>query len=92
MATVAQCKRALDLHEDELSKNKHVIGLGIVPLDEGRSRGSAVAVYLEKPFRGKKCPVPETLKIPYKKREIEVPTRVIVQGPVSLEAESFELE
>ncbi len=92
MATLAQCKRALDLHEDELSKNKNVVGLGIVPLDEEDSGECAVAVYIEKPFRGRTRQIPDSLTIPFKKSEIEVPTRLIVQGPVSLEHESFQKE
>ena len=80
MATLAQCKKAIDTHEEELSRHKNVVGLGIVPLDDG-APGYAVAVYVEKQFRGKSRSVPEVLKIPSRKGEVEVPVRVIVQGP-----------
>ena len=91
MATLAQCKKAIDTHEEELSHHKNVVGLGVVPLEDG-ARGYAVAVYVEKPFRRKSRSVPEVLKIPSRKGDVDVPVQTIVQGPVSLERETFQKE
>ena len=94
MATQQQCKRALDLLEGELSKRKHVVGLGIVDAQEGaargrRAKGSAVAVYVKKKLPlDRLAPedvVPPILRIPGRKGTIQVPTRVIEQGEVRLE-------
>ena len=52
MATQRQAELALDLHEDDLSRRKNVVGLGIVPVDDDKPQGKlAVAVYVKK-----KCP------------------------------------
>ena len=91
MATEAQCVLALDEHEEALSRRKNVVGLGVVPLDEGKGDkgGMAVAVYVVKklPASGlaEKDVVPETLTVRKGKRVVEVPTRVIEQGKVVLE-------
>jgi hypothetical protein len=34
MATQSQCERALDLFEEELTRRKNVVGLGIVPAQD----------------------------------------------------------
>ncbi len=92
MATKAQCERALDLFEDELSNRKHVVGLGIVPMNEKKPSGGkdlAVAVYVKKklpPERLKsKDLVPETLALPGRRGVVHIPTKVIEQGEVRLE-------
>ena len=93
MATQAQCERALGLFEEELSRRKNVVGLGIVPADdEPRSgrRGLAVGVYVKKKLPAnrlsEKDRVPETLSVPGRSGPVHVPTRVIEQGEVRLEA------
>ena len=95
MATQSQCKRALNLFEEELSRRKNVVGLGIVPVAEdvesasGRRR-LAVAVYVKKKVKAnqlsEKDLVPRTLHLPGRKKPVLVPTRVIEQGKVRLEA------
>lgn len=92
MATEAQCKRALDLFEDELSRRKNVVGLGVVPADDESppSRGGmAVAVYVARKLPPNRLLeselVPEVLRIPSRKGMVDVPTRVIEQGAVHLE-------
>jgi hypothetical protein len=89
MATQSQVERALDLFEEELSKCKNVVGLGIVPVeDEPRAsrRGLAVAVYVKKKVPASRLSekdlVPETLSVPGRKGPVQVPTRVIEQGEV----------
>ncbi|MGH7138722.1 MAG: hypothetical protein ACREHD_23495 [Pirellulales bacterium] len=92
MATEAQCRRALDLFEDQLSQRKNVVGLGIVPANDEspfRRGPMAVAVYVAKKLPSnrlsKKDVVPETLRVPTRKGIVEVPTRIIEQGEVRLE-------
>ncbi len=93
MATQSQCERALGLFEEALSRRKNVVGLVIVPADdEPRSgkRGLAVAVYVKKKLPAnrlsEKDRVPETLSVPGRNGPVQVPTRVIEQGEVRLEA------
>ena len=92
MATQSQCERALDLFEEDLSRRKNVVGLGIVSAGEGGSggrRGSAVAVYVKRKVPASRLSekdlVPETLTVPGPKGSVTVPTRVIEQGEVRLE-------
>jgi hypothetical protein len=93
MATQAQCERALDLFEDELSRRKNVVGLGIVPAEEESGAGGrdclAVAVYVKKKVPASRLSekdlVPETLAVPGRNGPVHVPTRVIEQGEVRLE-------
>jgi hypothetical protein len=91
MATQAQCERALELFEDELSRRKNVVGLGIVPVEDGAAggRGMAVAVYVKKKVPAnnlsEKDRVPETLRVPGREGPAHVPTRIIEQGEVHLE-------
>ncbi len=90
MATRTQCRRALDLFEDQLSRRANVVGLGIVPADDSTERsGMAVAVYVKKIVpEGRLDPdevVPKVLEIPGRKEPVKVPTRVIEQGEVRLE-------
>jgi hypothetical protein len=91
MASRSQCRKALQLHETSLSGRKNVVGLGIVPLDEeANDKQLAVAVYVAKKVPLEKLKrdqiVPETLAVPGRDGVIEVPTKVIEQGPVELEA------
>lgn len=98
MATTRQCRRALDLHELELSRIDSVVGLGVVPVHEGPDGGNghdmAVAVYVSsKPSNtdtqaGNR--IPEKLEIPGRKRVVEVPTRVIETGEIVAESEAGE--
>jgi hypothetical protein len=93
MATLAQCQRALELFDSELSKRKNVVGLGIVPVDEDKSgtgrRECAVAVYVKKKLPEDGLPekdlVPASLTIPGRNGSVRIRTRVIEQGEVRLE-------
>jgi hypothetical protein len=95
MATQAQCEHALDLFEDELSRRKNVVGLGIVSDEEAQSKGCRVAVYVKKKEPAgklsKKDLVPETLTVPGHDGPIQIPTKVIEQGEVRLERVGKEL-
>ena len=99
MASEKQCSRALDQHEATLARNPLVQGLGIVA-EEGEpvdSEKLAVAVYVErKPAEEEIDPehqLPETLHVEHEGETVEVPLRIIEQGPVTLEGpESFDLE
>ncbi len=93
MATQSQCERALDLFEEDLSRRKNVVGLGIVSADSddlaaGR-QGLAVAVYVRKKMPAsrlsEKDRVPEILCVPGRNGSVQVPTRVIEQGEVRME-------
>lgn len=92
MATRDQCRRALDLFEDQLGRRANVVGLGIVPEDEsgGSKPGDmAVAVYVEKKVAPDRLApeevVPPVLEIPGRRGAVRVPTKVIEQGKVRLE-------
>ena len=93
MATSRQCKRALDLHELELSSLEAVVGLGVVPTLEkahiGGDKDMAIGVYISKK-RGKKenrleKKIPNKLLIPGRQGEVEVPIRVIEAGEIVAE-------
>jgi hypothetical protein len=90
MASRSQAQKALQLHEQSLSGCKNVVGLGIVPADEAGGKDLAVAVYVRKKQPLSKLKknqvVPETLAVPGKGKTVQVPTRVIEQGKVELEA------
>jgi hypothetical protein len=93
MATEAQCKRALDLFEEDLSARKNVVGLGIVPATDEAGKGGkpqmAVAVYVTKKVPENKLAakdlVPKTLQVRTARGEVTVPTRVIEEGEFKLE-------
>lgn len=72
-ASRADCRRALDAHEEELASLPGVVGLGIVRDPDG---GHAIAVYLRD--RAAPSAIPP--------RADDVPIRVIVQGDVAPEA------
>jgi hypothetical protein len=86
MANRATCLRALAEHEDELSQLPHVVGLGVVPLDDDKPRGDlAVGVYVAN--RVPDDVIPSKLEVKDRNGHgIEVPVRVIEQGPVELES------
>lgn len=91
MASRSQAQKALQLHEQSLSGCKNVVGLGIVPADEeSGSKDLAVAVYVTRKLPLSKLKknqvVPESLPVPGKGKTVQVPTRVIEQGKVELEA------
>ena len=92
MATKAQCERALEAFEEELTARRNVVGLGIVPTGsrKGGSQDLAVAIYVRKKIPkgqlARKDVIPENLEIQLRggKRK-KVPTRVVEQGEVELE-------
>ena len=88
MATRYQAQRALDLHEERLSKCGRIVGLGIVPAGsvpgKTRRREYAVAVYV-KGLQPEARDLPATLKVRMRSGEVEVPIREIEQGEVKLE-------
>ena len=90
MAKQVQCERALKQFEGMLSKLSNVVGLGIVPVDETEKKKGpqdlAVGVYVTKMASGGNGDVPESLTIPGKSGNIEVPVRIIEQGVVQKEA------
>ena len=94
MAKQAQAERALNRHEQMLSKLKNVVGLGIVPTEETEdqqgSQELAVAVYVTKKMPLGKLSsqdqVPKSLTISGKSGDITVPVRVIEQGLVQKES------
>jgi hypothetical protein len=92
MATQAQCQKALDLFEGQLSRLKNVVGLGIVEAEDDTPKSGkdlAVAVYVKKKLPEGKLPakdrVPPVLTLPVHGKVVEVPTRVIEEGEFSLE-------
>ncbi len=56
MPTKRQCKRALEVHEDELSGLDDVVGLGVIRLDAMKTgtENNAVAVYVRAESRAKR--------------------------------------
>ena len=98
MATSRQCKRALELHELELSSIDTVVGLGVMPEHDGR-RGAggqdmAIAIYVSKKPRksddkSEKL-IHKKLVIPGRQGSIEVPIRVIETGEIIAESETGE--
>jgi hypothetical protein len=91
MATVSQCERALDEFEEDLGRRRNVVGLGIVPSEEGKrsAKDWVVAVYVKQKVPANELSgndlIPKTLKLSGQKGGVEVPTRVIEQGTVQLE-------
>lgn len=96
MASEKHCVRALDQHEEKLSANPRVQGLGVVAR-EGEtldSENCAVAVYVEKKVPDEEIAeehrLPTTLLVELEGARHEVPVRVIEQGPVTLEGPGTE--
>lgn len=89
-----QVKRALNSHSEELGQHENVVGMGMVRLDEEAQKSSgseyAVAVYVrQKVLEEELSPeevIPQQLEIKVRGGVIQVPTKVIEQGEVSLEA------
>ena len=97
MATIRQCRRALELHEQELSCIESVVGLGVVPASKsggggGGKQDMAVAVYVTKIPRRKKIVsgkfIPQKLVVSGRHGAVEVPTRVIQTGKIVAESET----
>lgn len=94
MPTKRQCKRALELHEESLSKLKAVVGLGIVKVKDAAQRGkqvaeNAVAVYVKKLSSKESAALPKYVEINGRgKSKIKVPLQLIEQGEVSLEGDA----
>lgn len=88
MAKASQVDRALDLFADELTRKKHVVGVGKVPA-EGAAGEWRLAVYVEKKVSEGELAaadlVPKTLEVPGRGEKVQVETKVIEQGMVSLE-------
>jgi hypothetical protein len=91
MATREQCQRALDRYEQELAGRPNVVGLGISPhVDESGNQGEAVTVYVTRKVPLSELAeddrVPPHLEVAGRGGTIEVPTKVVEQGPVEKEA------
>lgn len=89
MATQRQAKRALEKFEEQLSGRANVVGLGVVPASDDGGKDMAVGVYVRKCVPSKSLAaadrVPDVLEIRGRDQTIEVPTRVIEIGDVTLE-------
>ena len=71
MASREQCKRALELHSQQLSCMENVVGLGVVPeRDDGPATHCALAVYVER-----KLPVSGLAPMDVVPKFVEVPGR-----------------
>lgn len=92
MAKSSEVVRALDLHSDELSRKKNVVGLGQVPAADGRRGDYELAVYVEKILPESALDaddvVPPCVEVPCRDGTVKVPIQVIEQGPVSFERET----
>jgi hypothetical protein len=89
MVTNKQAMAALDAYTDSLTQLQNVIGVGIIQLGTNRSSDQAIGVYVEKKVPIEELDqsdmVPEVLVIEVDDQSVEIPTRVIEQGPVSKE-------
>lgn len=88
MATRQQCREALEAHAEELQRLPHVVGLGIVPLEEGKKGGKhAVGVYVDRIVKARKAGarIPDVVRLEGKQGKVDIPVRVIEIGEVSLE-------
>jgi hypothetical protein len=91
VAKEKSCERALAEHEDQLGALPNVTGLGIVPVVEGESGSSnlAVAVYVTHKVPMEELDedevIPKRLSYDADGETRWVPVKVIEQGPVSLE-------
>lgn len=88
MAKASHVDRALDLFSDELTRKKNVVGVGKVPAEETAGEWR-LAVYVEKKVPEDELAtadlVPKTLEFTGSGQKVEVRTKVIEQGIVSLE-------
>ena len=91
MATRSDVVKALDQHEEELSRRRNVVGLGVVPAGDSQ-KDLAVGVHVVQKVPLDELPegevIPKTLPVKVRGKMLRVPTRVIEQGEVSLERES----
>jgi hypothetical protein len=90
----------LDQYSEELSAYKNVVGMGVVRLedenDDADAGSEAVAVYVstklpEKELQQKDI-IPRILEISGRDNKLQIPTKVIEQGEVSLESDSFGID
>jgi hypothetical protein len=94
MATRSECQRALALYEEDLSRRRNVVGLGIVPcsplIQLARHDELVVAVYVSRKVPAEQLNpedmLPRVLRVRDRGETIEVPVQVIQQGPISLDA------
>jgi hypothetical protein len=88
MAKASHVDRALDLFADVLTRKKNVVGVGKVPAEEAAGEWR-LAVYVKKKVPEDELAaadlVPKTLELPGSGQKVEVKTKVIEQGIVSLE-------
>jgi hypothetical protein len=93
MASRALCRQALTRYENDLSRKRNVVGLGIVPCRSGvrflREKEFAVAVYVSHKRSVQDLPdgdvIPNVLQVTHKGSAVDVPVRVIEHGPIILE-------
>ena len=90
MAKRSDVVKALDQHEQELSRRRNVVGLGVVPADDSQKE-LAVGVYVVQKVPLEELPegevIPKTLPVKVRGKTLRVPTRVIEQGKVTVERE-----
>jgi hypothetical protein len=88
MAKATHVDRALDLFADELTRKKNVVGVGKVPSESSVGDWN-LAVYVEKKVPEDELAaadlVPKTLEVPGRSQAVQVKTKVIEQGVVTLE-------
>ena len=91
MAKRSEVEKALDQHEDALTRRRNVVGLGVVPAEDS-AKDLAVGVYVVKKLPEKQLAeadmIPKTLSVKIRGKTLRVPTRVIEQGEVKLEREA----
>ena len=87
MAARSLCEIALEAHADRLSELPNVVGLGIAPLGDDRSKSDdlGIVVYVKKKVDKEKLERIQRVRIKRGNRIRNVYTRVIEQGAVSLE-------
>lgn len=94
MVTRRQARRAVGLHEDELSAYPNVVGLGILAEEEKGEKEYRVAVYVSRKVAPAKLApnerIPTTVEIPARRGTHKVKTRVVESGEV--ETEEFKAE
>ena len=88
MASEREARRALDLHERELSTLPNVVGLGVRP-DETGEGGYQVAVYVSRKLPAQDLApdevLPETLDVPSGDHAVAVPVTVVETGEFTFE-------
>jgi hypothetical protein len=88
MAKASHVDRALDLFADALTRKRNVVGVGKVPAEDAAGEWR-LAVYVEKKVPEDQLAaadlVPKTLEVSGRGESVQVRTKVIEQGRVSLE-------